>query len=428
MLQIIYQILSSIFAKRAPAYLENRLELGKEDALRFTERYGIPSQPRPPGFLLWIHAASVGESRSALAFIHAISERRVDWHILVTTGTLSSARIILKEIPDNTIHQYYPLDVKAWVCDFLNHWQPDMVLWVEQEIWPNMLHEIHQRQIPAILANGRLTEKSLKRWLWIKPFARNLLAPFRYIYAQSILDGNRYEQLSGRSIKTQGNLKYAAAPLPYPPLTLDRLKKEIGDRPIWLAASTHLGEEFVIAEAHKLILTQHPDALLIIVPRHPDRGDQITQDLNDTLLNVSRRSYNEPIRADTQVYLADTFSELGLFYRLSRIAFIGGSLMPIGGHNLIEAAQLECAVLYGPHMHNFQEVRDLFEENNLSLTCTTAQELSISVLSYMDNPDRLEDITQSALGIMEKQGAVLQDLIQDVEQIADEQLMQTSHG
>nr|MBP6986513.1 3-deoxy-D-manno-octulosonic acid transferase [Alphaproteobacteria bacterium] len=325
-------------------------------------------------------------------------------------------------------HQYYPLDVRAWVSDFLNHWQPDMVLWVEQEIWPNMLHEIHQRQIPAILANGRLTEKSLKRWLWIKSFARNLLAPFRYIYAQSVLDGNRYEQLSGRSIKTQGNLKYAAAPLPYPPLTLDRLKKEIGDRPIWLAASTHLGEEFVIAEAHKLILTQHPDALLIIVPRHPDRGDQITQDLNDTLLNVSRRSYNEPVRADTQVYLADTFSELGLFYRLSRIAFIGGSLMPIGGHNLIEAAQLECAVLYGPHMHNFQEVRDLFEENNLSLTCTTAQELSISVLSYMDNPDRLEDITQSALGMMEKQGAVLQDLIQDVEQIADQQLMQTSHG
>lgn len=417
MLQTLYKIASSVLAKRAPAYLEKRLELGKEDALRISERYGIASHEKPAGTLLWIHAASVGEARSVIELIHAISQKQVSWHVLVTTGTLSSARIILKEIPDNTIHQYYPLDAPAWVRAFLDYWQPDAVVWVEQEIWPNMLYEIHARQIPAILANGRLTENSFKRWLWLKSFVKDLLAPFKHIYAQSAKDGERYEILSGRPVITKGNLKYAAAPLPYHPVTLDMLKIQIGGRPIWLASSTHLGEEFVIAEAHKLILNQQPEALLIIVPRHPDRGDQIIQDLNETNLSVSRRSEAEPILPDTQVYLADTFSELGLFYRLSRIAFIGGSLVPVGGHNIIEAAQLNCATLYGSHMHNFQEIRDLFEQNQVGITCTTAQELAMSVIAYMGNPEMLEAVTQKALSLMEKEGAVLQDLIKDVENL-----------
>ncbi len=415
MIRTIYKLSSQIFATRAPAYLRKRIALGKEDSARVTERYGVASCERPEGLVLWVHAASVGESRSILALIHALLEKHKGWNILITTGTVSSAKIITAELPSNAFHQYLPLDVPAWVNAFLDHWHPDAAIWVEQELWPNMLEQIHARKIPAILANGRLTESSFKRWLWIKSLAKDLLTPFHRIYAQSPYDAERLEKLSGRQVLVRGNLKYAAEPLPYNPVLLDNLKKEIGDRPIWLAASTHLGEELVIAQAHKLILKERPDCLLIIVPRHPDRGDQITTDLSEYHLRVERRSFKSPILKETQVYLADTFSELGLFYRLSDIVFLGGSLVPIGGHNLIEPAQLECITLYGPHMHNAQEIKELFEKHNASFTIRTAQELSAHVLSLLANPELVATMTNTATNLVAKEGEVLQDLINDVE-------------
>lgn len=419
MLQSLYKLTSMIFATRAPSYLQKRIELGKEEPLRLTERYGIASKERPEGTLLWIHAASVGESRSIIALIHALTEKHLDWHILVTTGTLSSAKIIMNELPSNAIHQFLPLDVPVWVRMFLNHWRPDAIVWVEQEIWPNMLFEVHKRQIPAILANGRLTESSFNRWLWIKWMARDLLAPFKRIYAQSSYDGQRYEKLSGREILVKGNLKYAAEPLAYNPVLLDRLKQEIGDRPVWLASSTHLGEEHVIAQAHKMVLSQHPDAILVIVPRHPDRADQIVNDLNEIDLSVARRSNKESMTDDTQVYVADTFGELGLFYRLCNIVFLGGSLMPIGGHNMIEPAQLDCAILYGPHMENFQEVKEYFEKNNASIPIKNSNELGMQVLSLMGDPIKTATFAKAASDLITKEGKVLQDILKDVEGLID---------
>ncbi len=415
MFQAIYKLTSQVFATRAPAYLHKRVELGKEDSERLSERYGIASQPRPEGTLLWIHAASVGEARSVLALIHTLLEKHLTWNILVTTGTLSSAKIIAAELPANAMHQYMPLDVPAWVKAFLDHWKPDAVVWVEQEIWPNMLKEIHTRGIPAVLANGRLTESSFKRWLWIKSMARDLLAPFKRIYAQSMYDAGRLAKLSGHEVLVKGNLKYAAEPLPFNPVLLDTLRKEIGNRPIWMASSTHMGEEYAIAEAHKIVLDARPDALLIIVPRHPDRGEQITHDLEELGFHTARRSLNEPVLADTQVYLADTFSELGLFYRLCDIVFMGGSLMPVGGHNLIEPAQLECAVLYGPHMENFREIKELFERHNGSIPIKSAQELGDQVVALVNDPDRIIAMTDVLKALIAKEGEVLKCLINDVE-------------
>jgi 3-deoxy-D-manno-octulosonic-acid transferase len=415
MYQAIYKLTSKIFATRAPSYLQKRVELGKEEADRVPERYGIASQSRPEGILLWIHAASVGESRSILALIHTLLEKHMSWHVLVTTGTVSSARIIASELPSNAIHQYLPLDVPSWVNAFLDHWQPNMAIWVEQEIWPNMLSQIHARQIPAILANGRMEESSCRRWGWIKSMAKDLLAPFKRIYAQSQYDAERFATLSEREVLVKGNLKYAAEPLPYNPVLLDQLKKEIGDRPVWLAASTHLGEELVIANAHKLIRAQRPDTLLIIVPRHPDRGDQIMQDLLMDGFSVARRSDKECILKETHVYVADTYSELGLFYRLSPIVFVGGSLVPIGGHNLVEPAQLDCAILYGPHMENNLEIKEQFEAVHASVAITTAEELAAYVLALLANPDRQAAMSRAASTLISREGAVLQDLIKDIE-------------
>lgn len=420
MFKRIYKLASDIFSLKAPSYLEKRAERGKEEPIRIGERYGIASHERPNGVLLWIHAASVGEARSALALINSVSENHVNWHILITTGTVSSARIISAELPSNAFHQYLPLDVSSWVKSFLDHWQPNAVVWMEQEIWPNMLGEIHQRAIPAILANGRLTESSYKRWTWLKPMAKSLLVPFRNIYAQSEYDGERYEKLSGKKVLIKGNLKYAAEPLPYKPIAFDTLAKEINGRPIWLAASTHLGEEFVIAKTHKLVLERYPDALLVIIPRHPDRGEQIINDLNESGLTIACRSFKDPISPDTQAYLADTFSELGLFYRLCNIVFVGGSLMPIGGHNLIEPAQLNCAISYGPHMDNFLEIKELFEKYKLSQTILNEDELAAFILNLMDNPKQINDRAIHTATLIANEAKVLQNLIVDVETMVNE--------
>lgn len=415
MLRAIYKITSQVLSKRASAYLTKRIEQGKEEPTRINERYGIASRARPSGTLIWIHAASVGEVRSILALIHRLLGKHLGWHVLVTTGTVSSARIISAELPENAIHQYLPLDVPSWVNSFLDHWQPDAAVWVEQEIWPNMLGEIHRRKIPAILANGRLTETSFNRWKWIQSMARGLLAPFKHIYAQSSYDAERLASLSGKDIKNLGNLKYAAEPLPHKQFMLEKLHKEVGDRPLWLASSTHMGEEFILEDAHKTILKSHSNALLIIVPRHPDRGDQIINGLNNNGLIAARRSFHEPINPGTQVYVADTFSELGLFYRLCNIVFMGGSLVPVGGHNLIEPAQLGATILYGPHMENFQEVKELFEQEQLSYPIKTAEDLATRILELMGNPEHLNDIANKAHALISKQGQVLDHLAQDIE-------------
>jgi 3-deoxy-D-manno-octulosonic-acid transferase len=417
MFKAIYQLSSRILSFQAPSYLKKRIELGKEEPQRITERYGVASCDRPDSPVLWIHAASVGESRSVLALIQTLAEKHVNWHVLVTTGTVSSARIIMKELPSNALHQYLPLDVQPWVNAFLDHWQPNAVVWVEQEIWPNLLTEIHARKIPAILANGRLTESSFKRWMWLKSLAKELLAPFYSIYAQSSYDALRYAKLSGREVLAKGNLKYAGEELPYNPVLLDNLKSEIADRPVWLAASTHLGEEYLIAQAHKIILQERPDALLIIVPRHPDRGEQVQIDIDDYGLSVARRSLKDKIFTQTQVYIADTFSELGLFYRLVDIVLLGGSLVPIGGHNLIEPAQLGCAILYGPHMHKTLEIKELFEAHNASIPVTNSAELATKVLALMGDPDKTAALSAAANEIISKESKVLSDLVSDIEAI-----------
>lgn len=337
-------------------YLAYRRERGKEDAARFGERLGIPGRARPDGPLVWAHAASVGESLALLPLIARARALRPDAHVLVTTGTVTSARLLADRLPARAFHQYVPVDRRPYVRRFLDHWRPDLVLWSESEFWPNLVSEPAARGIPMVLVQGRVSDRSLAGWRRSPTLIRKLLAGFALCLAQSEDDARRLEALGARRVVCRGNLKFAAPALPADDDELARLTATLKDRPRWLAASTHAGEEALAARVHRRLKESHPGLLTLIVPRHPERGPAIAGELHALGLAVAQRSLAESIAPTTDIYLADTLGELGLFYRLASVAFVGKSLVPLGGQNPLEPARLGCAVVHGPHMTNFADI------------------------------------------------------------------------
>jgi len=355
----LYRCASDAAGPVIAAMLDRRRAKGKEDPDRLDERRGIASVPRPDGPLIWIHAASVGEAVSMLSLADRLAGLPGP-RLLITTGTVTSARLLAGRMPAGAIHQYVPVDRIGWVRRFLDHWRPDLALWVESELWPNLVGEARRRQIPMVLLNARMSERSFRRWRWAPGFARNLLAGFALCLAQSETAAARLAALGAADVQTVGNLKYAADPLPADAAETARLDAAFGERPRWLAVSTHAGEEEAAAAAHRALAPGHPGLLTIIVPRHPARGPAIARALRKGGVAVALRSAGEPVGPDTDIYLADGMGELGLFFRLAEIAFVGGSLVPHGGHNPIEPARLGCAVLFGPHMGNFASIAAAF--------------------------------------------------------------------
>ena len=352
MLPLLYRALTRPLPPLMLLYLYQRQRHGKEDGLRLGERRGLTRIARPPGPLIWIHAASIGEATAMLRLIDRLLEARLELEILVTTGTVSSARLLENRLPRRAHHQFVPVDLPGWIERFLDHWQPDMALWVESELWPNLLLATHARGIPMMLINGRLSARSYRRWQRCPGLIGPMLGAFAECLAQDEEQAARLRGLGAREVSAIGDLKAAGSALPVDPAQLRQLRGEAGLRPLWLAASTHQGEEEIAAAVHQRLAGDHPGLLTVIAPRHPARGDAIAAMLSGNGLDVARRSHSEPIAADTEIYLADTLGELGLFYRLAGIAFIGGSLTPKGGHNPIEAARLDCAILHGPDMSN----------------------------------------------------------------------------
>jgi 3-deoxy-D-manno-octulosonic-acid transferase len=337
-------------------YLAYRRERGKEDAARFGERLGIPGRARPDGPLVWAHAASVGESLALLPLIARARSLRPDAHVLVTTGTVTSARLLADRLPAGAFHQYVPVDRRPYVRRFLDHWRPDLVLWSESEFWPNLVSEPAARGIPMVLVQGRVSDRSLAGWRRSPALIRRLLAGFALCLAQSEDDARRLEALGACRVACRGNLKFATPPLPADDDEFARLAATLTGRPRWLAASTHPGEEKLAARVHQHLKKNYPGLLTLIVPRHPERGPAIAEELRALGLAVVRRSLAETIAPTTDIYLADTLGELGLFYRLAAVAFVGKSLVPLGGQNPLEPARLGCAVVHGPHMTNFADI------------------------------------------------------------------------
>jgi 3-deoxy-D-manno-octulosonic-acid transferase len=348
-----YRRLTTLIGPLLPLYLAGRRARGKEDRVRFGERLGRAGAARPPGPLVWMHAASVGEAVSLLSLIDRLSRERPTLNLLVTTGTVTSARLLESRLPASQArHQFVPVDRPLYVRRFLDHWRPDLAIWVESELWPNLVAATQERGIPTVLLNGRMSQGSYQRWQRWRGLIAPLLGRFALCLAQDAAQAARLSDLGARDAGTVGNLKSAAAPLPADAHELARLGGEIDERPRWLAANTHPGEEDAVAAAHRKLAPRHPGLLTIIAPRHPVRAAEIAAALQAKGLTVARRSQGDTITPDVAIYLADTLGEMGLFYRLADIAFIGGSLTPVGGHNPLEAALLGCAILHGPDMSN----------------------------------------------------------------------------
>ena len=375
----LYRGLTSIATPAVDILLKRRLARGKEDPDRLPERRGTASRERPPGPLVWLHAASVGEAQSALSLIARILDARPELSILVTTGTVTSARLLADRLPPRSFHQFVPVDCPSWVGRFFNHWRPDLALWMESELWTNLLGEAAARSVPAILINGRMSARSFDNWRRFSGSARTLLSKFVLCLAQSEEQAERFRRLQAPAVDCVGNLKYSAAPLPADDGALQIHRTALDGRPLWLAASTHPGEEAAAASVHRQLKDRHPDILTIIAPRHPARAPEITEMLRGRGLTVMRRSEDPALAGGAEVYLADTMGELGLFYRLAPIAFVGGSLSAHGGHNPLEPAQLGCAVLYGPDMTNFQTVADALEQHGGARQCTDIDNLAQTV-------------------------------------------------
>ncbi|HEY1961094.1 MAG TPA: 3-deoxy-D-manno-octulosonic acid transferase [Rhizomicrobium sp.] len=345
-----YRYATMAFTPMVPFALRRRAARGKEDRNRVRERLGYPSLARPAGHLLWLHGASVGECLAALPLIGELLKPE-NRHVLVTSGTVTSATLMSERLPPRAFHQYVPVDTPSSICRFLDHWRPDIGLFVDSEIWPNMISHTHARDIPLALLNGRMSARSFAGWRRLRKSAMTLLGSYDLCLAQDHEAADRFAALGARNVQVSGSLKADARPLPADQGKLDELQHTIGARPVLLAASTHPGEDEIVLAAHDRMRNTHPDLLTIIAPRHPDRGERI-RILCGERPAVQRSAGALPL-PETTVYVADTLGELGLFYRLAKFAFIGGSLVPHGGQNPLEAARLGCGVLAGPHTENF---------------------------------------------------------------------------
>lgn len=397
------------------SYIKKRKGNGKEDIKRFHERVGRPTIKRPDGKLIWFHGASVGESISMLPLIHKLLETYPDANVIVTTGTITSAELMSKRLPERAFHQYIPIDHPTFTTRFIKHWRPDLVLWFESDLWPSMLSGIKRKNIPLILVNGRISNKSFKRWQQFDYISKELLGCFSFCLGQSEEDAYRLRILGAKESACLGNLKYAGLPLPIDTNKKDEIKTQIGVRTIWLASATHNDEEFKLAKLHKNLKSKFPDLLTLIAPRHPQRGEEIKAQIqNELSLNVSLRSADEEITPKTDIYIANTIGELGMWYELSSIVFIGGSLIPHGGQNFIEPSRMRDAVVVGPHMHNFTEAMNRAKKADAVIQVNDVIELEEMIEQLLSNKELLEAKRSLAYNWATAEGKVLDGIIEKI--------------
>ncbi|MGI9399892.1 MAG: lipid IV(A) 3-deoxy-D-manno-octulosonic acid transferase [Rhizobiaceae bacterium] len=355
-----YRMVGKVIYPFMGPFLRLRARRGKEDVSRRYERYGYPSAERPDGPLIWFHAASVGETMAVMPLIEHVDRQGIN--TVLTTGTVTSAEVVRGRLPGSTFHQYVPLDLERAVGRFLDHWKPDLAIFTESEIWPATILELGARQIPQILVNARMSDRSFSRWSSGLKLAEALFDNISHVVAQSEVDAERFRHLGARPVSVCGNLKVDSDSLPFSDVDLSQLKFQMADRPTWIAASTHAGEEAVAMRVHARLKQVIPNLLTIIVPRHPDRADEITSSGETAGLNIVRRSTSEPILWETDIFLGDTIGEMGLYLRLASVAFMGRSLVASGGQNPVEPAMVGAAILTGRQVHNFRDTyRGLLE-------------------------------------------------------------------
>ena len=396
----------------APLILSHRRKKDKEDPTRLSERYGFAGVDRPAGKLIWFHAASVGETNAVLSLINRLAAQRGDITILLTTGTVTSARLAAGRLPARAIHQFVPLDSPSYVRRFLDYWKPSLALFVESEIWPNLILETAAQGVTLILLNGRMSKTSFRKWRLRPRFSRPLFSRFSLVLAQNEALARRFRRLGAANAIAVGNLKIDAPPPPFDAGELKRLEEAVGGRRILLAASTHPGEDEAIVRAHKYLAAKRSDILTIIVPRHPYRAGTIAAHIADQGLKSALRSTDKGPSRDTDIYIADTIGELGLFYCLAEAAFIGGSLVEHGGQNPVEAIKLNAAVITGPHWYNFRDLYNGLLKKNGVLEVTGARDLAEKITTLFDNRQALDKLRANAASVLEQMGGAEEKTIE----------------
>jgi 3-deoxy-D-manno-octulosonic-acid transferase len=400
-----YRALSAAATPFANLLLSRRLKRGKEDVLRVNERRGETALARPRGPLVWLHGASVGELTAVIPLVERILAK--DFNVLVTSGTVTSARLVEERFPASVIHQFVPLDAPPFVNRFLRHWRPDLALMVEGDLWPNLIMATEARGIPLILINGRLSERSFGRWRRLPRSIAALLRGFELCLAQSANDAARYRDLGAPRVATTGNLKLDVPEPPADPERLRELRDAIGERTVVAAASTHPGEEAAMIDAHRRLRHTFPGLLTIIAPRHVERGGAILDLAKAASLPARLRSRGELPEPDTEVYIADTMGELGLLYRVAPIVFVGGSLASHGGQNPIEPAKLGAAILHGPNVWNFHDIYAALDNGHGAEQVTDVGKLAVRMGALLKDTDARRAAVESGREIVNLLGGAL---------------------
>lgn len=392
-----------------------RIIIGKEHKQRYKERFGYASKPRPKGALIWFHAASIGEVVSVFYLIEKISEKYPEINIMVTTGTVTSAKLVENKLSKNIIHQFVPLDLTFSVKKFLDHWRPDFAIWVESEVWPNLVCETAKTGSPLALVNARMSKETLSKWKKHKRFSKKIFESFSVCLAQNETEKNNFNQAGVLNSVNAGNLKFESPTLPADPDDLSSVVKMIGDRKIWLMASSNEGEEEIAANCHRILEDKYSGLLTIIVPRHPNRAKAIAKMLHDKNLNFVQRSKGDKVSKDTQIYLCDTIGELGIFYRVSNIVFIGGSLVERGGQNPLEPARLHCSLISGDKVFNFTEIYSQMQQEHAVIIVKDEAEF----LANLDNllaDNKLQDIyANRALEFVNSKSGIVENYLNQLD-------------
>ncbi|MBI1867631.1 MAG: 3-deoxy-D-manno-octulosonic acid transferase [Methylocystis sp.] len=409
----LYRLTTTALTPFAGGVLAWRVKHGKEDAGRVGERSGFAGLPRPRGRLAWLHAASLGESLALLPLVERFIQRGVE--VLVTSGTVGSAKVLAARLPAGAIHQYAALDAPKFVERFLDHWQPDIVLFAESELWPNMIEAVHARHTPMVLVNARISRQSVERWRRVGAVAARLLSKIDLCLAQNSESAARYLSLGAPRVRVAGNLKFDVPPPPVGTGRLAEFNGAVGARPLWAAVSTHANEEEIIIAAHAAASRQIPSLLTVIVPRHRERGAEIANIAQAERLTVMLRSSGGEPQRDTDVYVADTIGELGLFLRAAGVVFMGKSLIAKGGQNPIEPAKLGCAILHGPHVENFADVYAELGAAKAAARVSDMESLARALLYLLSDPSRIRKMGRAGADAVGKLGGASQSIMTAIE-------------
>ncbi|MBS0233140.1 MAG: DUF374 domain-containing protein [Proteobacteria bacterium] len=416
-----YRLGTAALRPAVPLLLNMRGQQGKEDPSRRGERLGFAGRPRPEGQVVWIHAASVGETNAILPLIDNILDANTNVHILLTTGTKTSAEIAARRLPSRAVHQYVPLDVPQYVKRFLDHWKPSLAIFTESDIWPNLILGTAERRIPLVLVNARMSPRSIRRWRKYAGIGRPLFSRFAAVLAQNSQIGRAIKWLGAPNVITAGNLKIDSPPPPVNAETLALLKAAVGGRPLFLAASTHPGEDTLIAAAHSLI-REHVDGLLtIIVPRHPERGSGLAATLGGLGLRTQLRTRSSAPDGDTEIYVADTIGELGTFYSLSPVSLVGGSLVEHGGQNPIEAVRLGSCVLTGPFVHNFRDAYTALFREGGAVEVRSSDDIARQVTLLLEDQQAAKKMRHGADVALKSLGGALAKTLGAIQPLLEKQ-------